>query len=103
MCYASDVDEQEINRRFEKLEHQNELLQKQVESDMKVSQAERREAKAESDSALERLRTTMADYNAKMEERSNEVIKFTATMSGVIVVSLSVILGGLIALLQYFK
>ena len=26
MCYTPDMDEQDINRRFEKLEHQNELL-----------------------------------------------------------------------------
>ena len=63
---------------------------------MRISQAERKEAKAENDSALERLRVTMADHNA-------DIIKFIATMSGLVVVSLSVILGGLIALLQYFK
>ena len=102
---------------------------------MKVLQAEREKAKAENDSAFERLRvdmerhnseqnakiteqnakiteqsakiteqnTKMAEQDAKMEERSKEVIKFIATMSGVVVVSLSVILGGLIAFLQYFK
>ena len=70
---------------------------------MKVLQSERREAKAESDSAIERLRATIAEHNAKTAEQSKDIIKFMATMSGIIVVSLSVILGGLIALLQYFK
>ncbi|MCY4034927.1 MAG: hypothetical protein OXF29_04655 [Hyphomicrobiales bacterium] len=45
------------DRRFEVLKHQFELLENKVEADMKVLQAERNEAKAESDSAIERLRT----------------------------------------------
>ena len=52
---------------------------------MRISQDERREAKAENDSALERSRATIADHNAKMEERSEEVVKFTATITGVII------------------
>ena len=63
---------------------------------MKVLQSERKEAKAESDSALERLRVTVA-------EQSKDIVKFIATMSVGIVVSLSVILGGFIALLQFYK
>ena len=73
---------------------------------MKVSQAERKEAKAESDSALERLRVTMADHNAKvaeyhakMAEQSKDIIKFIATMSGISVA----VLGAFIALLQFYK
>ena len=63
---------------------------------MEVLQSERKEAKAESDSALERLRVTVA-------EQSKDIVKFIATMSVGIVVSLSVILGGFIALLQFYK
>ena len=90
------MSEQDINRKFEDLKHQVELLENKGVADMRISQAERREAKAESDSAIERLRVSMA-------EQFKDVIKVIATMSGIIVVSLSVILGGLIALLQYFK
>ena len=66
---------------------------------MKVSQAERKEAKAESDSALERLRVTVADHNAKVAEQSKDIIKFMATMSGIIVA----VLGAFIAILQFYK
>ena len=93
------MDQQDKDRRFEKLEHRQELLENKVESDMKVLQAEREKAKAESDSALERLRVTMAEYNAKMEERSKEVIKFTATTTGLIIA----VLGVLIAAFAIFK
>ncbi len=66
---------------------------------MRISQAERREAKAESDSAFERLRVTIADHNAKVAEQSKEVIKFVATMS----VGIVVVLGAFIAFLQFYK
>ena len=47
------------DRRFERLEHQLESLGAEVEADMKVSQAQREQAKAENDSAFDRLRADM--------------------------------------------
>ena len=90
---------QQENPAAEDLKHQFELLKTKVEADMKVSQAERNKAKAESDSALERLRVTITDHNAKMPEQSKEVIKFIATMS----VGIVAILGVFIAFLQFYK
>ena len=53
------MSQQDTDRRCEKLGHRQELPENKVESDMKVLQAERREAKAENDSAFERLRANM--------------------------------------------
>ena len=70
---------------------------------MKVSQAHREQAKAENDSAFERLRADMerhnAEQNEKIAEQSKDMIKFTATMS----VGIVVVLGAFIAFLHFYK
>ena len=88
---------------------------------MKVSQAQREQAKTESDSAFERLRADMERYNAeqgakmekynaeqsakiteqntKMAEQAKDMVKFIATMA----VGIVVVLGGFIAVLQFFE
>ena len=79
------MNQQDEDRRFEKLKHQYELLQKQVESDMKVLQSERKEAKAENDSAFERLR-------ADMEKNAKSLLLYMAALMGVGFAFLSVII-----------
>ena len=80
------------------------------QAERKEAKAERREAKAESDSAferlradnqtaLERLRVSMAEHNAKVAEQSKDIIKFIATMS----VGIVAVLGAFIAFLQFYK
>ena len=49
----------DLHRRFDELKHRFDLLQGKMEADMKVLQAEKKQSKAESDSAIERLRTDM--------------------------------------------
>ena len=49
---------------------------------MKALQVERNEAKAESDSALERLRVTMANHNAKMAEQSKDIHQICGNDAG---------------------
>ena len=92
MCYTASMDQQDKDSRFEKLEHRQELLENKVESEMKILQVEREKAQAESDSAIERLRVTIA-------EQSKDVIKFIATMS----VGIVAVLGAFIAILQFYK
>lgn len=69
------MEQEDAVRRFEKPEHQNELLQKQVGSDMKFLQAGRREEKAENDSAFERLR-------ADMEKNAKSLLLYMAALMG---------------------
>ena len=52
MRYTSGMNEQDINRRFEKLEHHNELARKKWRCDMKVLQSERKEMRAESEETI---------------------------------------------------
>ena len=91
---------------------------------MKVLQAERNEAKAENDSAFERLRadmarhnaeqnarmteqsakiteqnTKMAEQNTKIAEQSKEMVKFIVAMAATTIG----ILGGIIVLVQFFS
>ena len=62
---------------------------------MKVSQAQREQAKTESDSAFELLRADMERYNA---EQSKEMVKFMVAMAATTIG----ILGGIIVLAQFF-
>ena len=63
---------------------------------MKVSQAQREQAKTESDSAFELLRADMERYNA---EQSKEMVKFMVAMAATTIG----ILGGIIVLAQFFS
>ena len=94
---------------------------------MKVLQAERKEARAEKETALsrnhatttdvlamnrnaierlradnataiEQLRVTIAEHNAKIAAQSKDIIKFIAAMA----VGIVVVLGGFIAVLRFF-
>lgn len=63
------------------------------------------ELRADNKTAIEELRVTIAEQStkiaeqgAKMEQHSKESIKFTATMTGLIIAVLSI----LIALVQFF-
>ena len=65
---------------------------------MEVLQTDRKQAKAESDSAFERLRAAMAEHNTKIAEQSKDMVKFISTMA----VGIVVVLGGFIAVLRFF-
>ena len=65
---------------IEKLEHQLESLGAKVEADMRVSQAQREQAKAENEttlskneSAIERLLASNAEFRANMEKSVNSI------------------------------
>ena len=66
LCYTGDMNPENPDRQFEELKHQIELLENKVEADMRVLQAERKESKAENDSAIERLRTDMERGHNKL-------------------------------------
>ena len=80
-----------------------------VETNMKVSQVYREQAKVENDSAFDCLRADMERHsaeqsaritkqNTKMAEYSKDMVKFIATMP----VGIVAVLGAFIAFLQFF-
>ena len=66
------------------------MLQKQVESDMKVLQAERKGAKAESDSAIERLRTDIEKGVNSINTRVTNVVAVAVAILGVSIAAFAI-------------
>ena len=78
-----------MRRRFDELKHRFGLLEKKMEADMKVLQAEKKQSKAESDSAIERLRTDiLRDIKSTSEASATRIMIVigisVAFLSGVI-------------------
>ena len=57
---------EDLHRRFDELRHRFDLLQGKMEADMKILQAERKQSKAESDSAIDRLRVHIETLRTDM-------------------------------------
>ncbi|MCY4053938.1 MAG: hypothetical protein OXE98_08675 [Hyphomicrobiales bacterium] len=68
------MNEQDSDGRPEKPEHPRELPETQTKADAGVLQAERKESKAEGESAIERLRPDYERFRTDIERRFNKLL-----------------------------